>query len=156
MFENQHNIVKSFFVHFFPPSQHGDHLQMPDSQSVSLSWSGAAGHKHTSTDKWELLTCAMVWDPRERLWRESRGLFVIEWRLGRSILKVTWIGDRFLSGQDQRWLNGVLLGADATVHRGAELNSRYIKAREERKTKNSSLGRQWISEADYFKTNFKS
>lgn len=50
----------------------------------------------------------------------------------------------------------MLLGADATVHRGAELNGRYIKAREERKNKISSLGRQWISEADYFKTNFKS
>lgn len=107
-------------------------------------------------DKWEPLTCVMVWDPRERLWRESRGLFVIEWRLGRSILKVSRIGDRFLSGQDQRGLNGVLLGADATVHRGAELNSRYSKAREERKKKDSSLGTQRISEADSFKTNFKS
>lgn len=52
---------------------------------------------------------------------------MIERRLGRRILKVTRIGDRFLSGQEQRRLNRVVLGADPTVHGGPELNSRYIK-----------------------------
>ena len=44
----------------------------------------------------------MVWDPRERLWRERRRLFVVQRRLGGGILKVTWVGDRFLGGQDHR------------------------------------------------------
>lgn len=44
----------------------------------------------------------MIRDPRERLWRESRRLFVVQRWLCRVILKVTWVCDRFLGGQDQR------------------------------------------------------
>ena len=62
----------------------------------------------------------MVGDPGERLWRESRRLFMVQRRLGGDVLKVTRVGDRFLGLQDHRRLNRGLLREDATVHRGSE------------------------------------
>lgn len=47
---------------------------------------------------------------------------MVERRLGRRVLMVTWKGDRFLGGQDHRRLQRGLLSADAAVHRGSELD----------------------------------
>lgn len=121
-----------FFLSIPEQDELSHHLRVLDNDRVNPRCCETAGHNETSLDKWEPRTCAMVGDPRERLRRESWRLFVVKRRLGRCFLMVTWICDRFLSGQDQRRLNGVLLGADPTVHRGPELNARWTKEKEKK------------------------
>lgn len=79
-------------------------------------------HRHGTDHNLGQLTCAVVWDPRERLWGESRRLFMVKRWFGRVVLMVAWIANRFLSGQDHRRFHRGLLSADAAIHWGSEFN----------------------------------